>query len=926
MQSISLRVLALVAALTLAGCGPKSAQDLLAQARKAIAAQDAKTAQIHLKNVLQLEPQSAEARFLLGKVLLELGDSQGALVELGKASDAGYEVNDVVPLHARALLAARENKKLIERYGQTRLALPAAQSKLVAALAEAHGQQGKFDAMRKLFEQALEIDPKNAAVDGFLARLDADAGKGDEALRRMEVLKKEGRLDAGGWRLLGDLNAQIRQDPKAARRLYEEGLEAFPKAPELHLGLVQLLVSQRDLEGAARQLQTARSRLGMLPGVRFFSALLDMEQGKLDSAFEHVQQLLKTASGDGRVQLLAGQIEFLRDRFLQAESHLTRAVAAPGETLRARLLLAQTYLRMDDPARTLQAMQPLLDEKTRNARVYSLAGEASLQLGESRKAEEFFRRATELDPKDMRSRTLLAMNQVGQGRDSKGLGELRGLADNFESPMADLALVSTFIRKGDSASALAAIDGIDKKLPQRGLAPALRAQVLEAQGKAPEARAQLVQALQRDPKYLPAALHLAKLELAAKQPVKAVEHMAAVVKADPSNVLAQLAWLNTRLQTGEAAPGVLTDLRALVKQSPQVARARAALVRLLVREGDVAGASTAIQDAVAALPQEGDLLELQAEVQVLQREPTLAAATLGKLVALRPNAPEPLLRLAELELQSDKARQALGTVRKALALRPQHPAAMRMQIVLEAELGNVEAARRYVKDMGAVAGLEAQAAAVEGDLETRQQQFDVAVSAYRRALARNPGLPDVAAKLHRTLRLAGKATDADTFAQAWLKEHERDAAFISYLGDVALVANQLPLARQHYDKALQMRPGSPNLLNNLAWVALQSGDAKKAETLAREALKTGPSEAAAHDTLSQALSALGQHEVAIEAQRRAIQLDANPAMRVGLARRLMSAKKNDAARDELLGVQQLGKRYTGQAEVTELLAVLDRKS
>ena len=146
----------------------------------------------------------------------------------------------------------------------------------------------------------------------------------------------------------------------------------------------------------------------------------------------------------------------------------------------------------------------------------------------------------------------------------------------------------TFIRKGDVKSALEAIDAIERKEPGKGMAAMLRAQVLRAQGKQPEADAALQEALKRDPKYLPAALFQARQDLANKQPEQAVQRVAAVVKADPDNAVARLAWLNLREQAGEAPATLEAELKELVSKQPQAARARQALVQSQLRQGDCA--------------------------------------------------------------------------------------------------------------------------------------------------------------------------------------------------------------------------------------------------------------------------------------------------------------------------------------------------
>ena len=54
----------------LAGCGRDSSDELIKSAREHLAKNETQAAVIQLKNVLQKQPDSVEARFLLGKALL----------------------------------------------------------------------------------------------------------------------------------------------------------------------------------------------------------------------------------------------------------------------------------------------------------------------------------------------------------------------------------------------------------------------------------------------------------------------------------------------------------------------------------------------------------------------------------------------------------------------------------------------------------------------------------------------------------------------------------------------------------------------------------------------------------------------------------------------------------------------------------------
>src|SRR5687767_9198099 len=84
----------------LAACGGKDEPELMASAKQYIEKRDHKAAITELKNMLEKNPQSGEARFLLGQALLESGDPLGADVELKRALEYRHPESAVAPVRA----------------------------------------------------------------------------------------------------------------------------------------------------------------------------------------------------------------------------------------------------------------------------------------------------------------------------------------------------------------------------------------------------------------------------------------------------------------------------------------------------------------------------------------------------------------------------------------------------------------------------------------------------------------------------------------------------------------------------------------------------------------------------------------------------------------------------------------------------------
>src|SRR6201999_2128797 len=133
---------------------------------------------------------------------------------------------------------------------------------------------------------------------------------------------------------------------------------------------------------------------------------------------------------------------------------------------------------------------PLLGEQQSAGGVeaYSLAAEAYLQTGEPKRAEEYFTKASELNPKDLRSRVALALVQVSKGHQAEGVAALRALSASDPGTVADMGLVTTFLQRRDWEQALKAIDGLGAKTPDRPTAANLRGRVELARGNKDRAR------------------------------------------------------------------------------------------------------------------------------------------------------------------------------------------------------------------------------------------------------------------------------------------------------------------------------------------------------------------------------------------------------------------------------------------------------
>jgi cellulose synthase operon protein C len=935
MSRTAVSCVALAVCLLLAACQRPDEAALTSAAQVALDAGEPATAIVHLKSVLQQNPRSGAARHLLGRALLDAGDPSGAALELDKALELQHPQQQVLPLLGQAMLASGQAQKFIAAHGDTVLADPGAMAELKSSLAGCFLSLGQLQRARDAVHEAARLSPQHPAVLMMQARLlvreqDVLAAR---ALVAGLVASEPGKSSAEAWRLHGDLNVAAGEPPLRAAASYRQALALKKSDLSARASLVAALIQAGALDEAAHELAPLRAAAKDSVRTQLLQAQLAIERKDFTTARELSHALVHREPDLPRVRELAGALDAHDGALQQAEVHLQRALRADPQSVVARRLLTQTYLRSGQPQRALTTLRPLLDHPgTPPAELLALAAEAQLQMGDAQAAEVSFRRAAEERPGDPRLRTGLALARQAQGHGDEALASLRATAAADSGTHADLALIRLLSGHGRWDEALAAVDKLAAKTPGQPLAAHLRGQIELRRNNLAAARAAFDGALAADKAYFPAIAHLVRLDLRDQQPDAARARLRRLLKADPGHYQGLL--MLAELQAQFSAPR--DEVRRLVTQAidsrPDLAEPRVLLVNHHLTHQDPQGALAAAQQAMAALPEDPQVLDAMGRARLASGDGGQALATFRKLASAQPASPAPWLRMAEAHLLLDDRAGSRAALQRALSLQPGSLDAQRGLILLALESGDRQQALQLSRRVQQQRPEQAVGHVLEGDVEAARRQWDAAAAAYRRALARGGG-SDVAVKLHATLLAADGAARpaaaaraervrARQFASEWLAAHPRDAQFLIALGDHAVASDDLQAAEQHYQRAADLHPRHPQALNNLAWVLAKQ---KKPQALAHaeEANRLLPDRPELLDTWALALAQAGQLPRALEMQRKALSLAPNnPLLRFNLAKLYIQAGQKSLAREELQQVARAGSRFQDQAAVKDLLAGL----
>jgi len=206
---------------------------------------------------------------------------------------------------------------------------------------------------------------------------------------------------------------------------------------------------------------------------------------------------------------------------------------------------------------------------------------------------------------------------------------------------------------------------------------------------------------------------------------------------------------------------------------------------------------------------------------------------------------------------------------------------------------------------------------LEGEIQIAAKALPEAAKAFRAGLKVQPS-GELAAKLHNLLNTSGNAAEADRLAATWIKEQPKDITMRIYLGDLAIARKDYAGAARNYQSALEIQPNNPLVLNNLAWVSGQLKSPKAIE-YAEKANQLSPNQPAVMDTLAMLLAEKGETAKAIDLLRQALQISPQAALiQLNLAKVLIGSGQKDAARKELEALAKLGDKFPAQAEVVRL--------
>ncbi len=915
--------LMLVLALTACGKLFTDEQQLMQNARAFLADRKVSAAAIELRNVLQGDPDNAEARWLLANINLDYGDYAAAEKDFRRAETAGWHREETRIGIARSLLGAGRLKELRDAAQPDESWTVTGRANLLALQADAQAGLGDTAQAGKLVAQAAELDP--AALQVLITRIQLQilAGKLAEA-RELVTAATEHYPDNAEVMLLDASLHQREGDVKSATDLYQRVEENDPpgfisingRNARLQLAQIQIMAGEQQL--AETTLKPLYRRDPNDPFTNYLGGVVAFAQQDYSRAEQLLLKVLKLAPEHNPTRLLYGTVNFAEKNYEQAAYFLAKYVDAVPDNLAARKLLARSYILLGRSEDAHRILQTALVDETGDAELLALTGLSELGRGDRSAGIAELEKALRLDAANTPIRTELARAYIESGETGQAIRELNTiLAAGGQQQQAGMLLVFAHLRAGEFTEAIKQVLAMLQGHEDDPALQTLAGNVFAASGDYGEARRYLQRALQLKADLPPAILSLASIEEIEKNYPAAIKLYKQLVDMDLSSAVPMLALARVAEQQGDDE--ALQDwLQRAVEYAPGDNEPRLLLAEYYLRKGSVELARPLVKAALGKSSYEPAALAMQGRLLMAERKYGDALKPLNQLLSHTPDSVAAHTLLGECYLELGQQSAAREQLQAALDKEPASAPAMSLLARLEIESGSSARGLELSKRIQTAYPESHLGYELAGDALTARGDFRGAGHEFALARERLQRV-DLVIKQAENASRSGDSAAAVGYLQDWLANHPDDVQAMQFLGTTWQTMGKTELAIKQFERVLELDRENPVALNNLAGLYQQLGR-PEARALAERALAAAPNNPGVLDTYAWILVQQGEVQEGLRSLEKVIsQLPDNPEVRYHHAVAVLKSGDHKRGRSLLQGLLSEGKPFVGRDEAVRML-------
>lgn len=825
---------------------------------------------IHLRSVLQKDPESAKARWLLGSVYLEMGNALSAEKELLYAQGLGVSDDAVIPLLARALLEQQKYQKTLSLEPSASIS-DTSSAQLLSAKAAAFLALRKTENAKRMVELALSR--KSDSPEALVTKASLLASNGDfpTAIKTLDQVLAQQPKFAAAWSLRGDIHRHLNEFEMAESDYTNAEKNRFNNKGDI-LKRAKLRIDMRLLNKAQEDIDKIEKFAATHPGIRIAQGMILFHKKRLEEARTIFEDVLGKNPNLVDAVYYLGTTNYLLGAKAQASEQLNRYLRFNPSNAQTRVLLAIMNYEDGKYEEAESLIRPVVSANKDNALALTILANSLLKQKNSAEAIQLLIETVELLPESAYAQTNLAKSYFEQGDMSTGIEQIQAaLEKDPHYQAADIVLITQLLLNKSYDEALTAARNFQARNPKDSTPRTMIGLIHLMSGDQEAARRELEKAILINPSDVDATRFLAVLDLKNRNTDSARSRLEALLEHHPDNLEALIRLAAISRSAGNAEEEV-SLLEKAIKAHPKEAAPRLLLANHYLSSGNPEKVPAVLGELMNN-PSENPMILLSLGQSQLARNLLKdAKVTLSLLVRQQPNSATAHYLLARAYDGLGEQSSMRQHINKALELDPTHqPSLLALAYLNMAQSGpasivkDVERLKELSPHHPDVLKLEAAIASHEGN-------NGKAVQIYKELLNRTPKTSHMILLANQQWKNGDHSASLHTM-ETWVEQHSDDITALAALADRHSKLGHTEEVLRIYEKILEISPNNALALNNVAWLSLDS-DPQKALRYAEKAYDIAAKSTRVIDTYSMALLKNGEPERALRLLEKA--LESNP--------------------------------------------------
>ncbi|MBJ2128228.1 PEP-CTERM system TPR-repeat protein PrsT [Alteromonas sp. IB21] len=841
----------------LSGCSEKSMESHLADARNYASQQQLDAAVVEYKNAIQKAPNAAEPRFELGKLYLQQNNFAAAEKELNKAMDLGHPVSQVIPLLSVAYQQSGAENALAEVDYRAEGMTAVESAEVGFYKLQALMQLGKTEEAQTLLADLSTLDTSSVykgLIDSYAFVLDNDM---EGALAATEALREQAPTNKDVLQQLAKLYLQSGEPEKAAE-VYGVYVSQFPDDVTSKFAYAALLIEIRNLEKAAPIVNDLLTLNENHPLLNTFKGIIESANENYAKALEHLEIAVQNGRSDQVVRLVAGFSAYQIQDFEAAQRHLTMVASSLPDNHPGLRMLADSMLQLGENDEALEVLARVEGEQGVDAALFSKASYQLLKDGNVVGAKQMVEKseAVSATAEDLSRLGVLQLSL----NDIDGLVNLEEAVEKApESVTSQATLLRAYIATNQLDKAKVAAKEWHEQSPDTAAPLIYLGNIATAEGAYQEAAQYLDKASGLSDAGNEVTYSRANLLVAEGKKENALAFIRAFIDENPADVQALALWFALAAEEGDGKE-VIAHAQTQFSKNKSDLKLRLLLARMYSINGQLDNTVSLLANVEGDESSPQVFWNLKGQTLIATNNVKEATAFFDRWLSFYPQDKNAVLGKLLIVDSQKQFKQGLALTDKVLAKRPDAQLTL-LKAYFHSRLGQTKPAWDIinstsddVKALPFVRGIIARLHLIEKAPEQAVEHAKVAYDATPNS--------DNALLLVAAMEMSGKKEQAFSFLEKHVGAHNNDVQSAMLLAERQIRSDR-NAAIDTYERVLTKTPDNFVVLNNLAYLAFEDGELKRAEELAKKAVSLQRENPDAVDTLAQIYIAKGDKEAAL---------------------------------------------------------------